>query len=294
MRSLVCVLGVASVSSLCFAQAPPRLEFEVASVKSADPIDGNSGATASIGMHIDGAQVRFTSLALRDLLRLAYRMKTYQIEGPDWIVTERYDISAKLPQGAKRDDVPEMLVSLLNDRFQIVAHHTKKEFPVLGLVVAKSGLKMKPAAPDPEADAAAANATNIAATGGPQGISVSFGKNAYYTFANNKFEVRHLTMQQVADSLARYETDPVLDMTGAAGAYDFDLPLTQEEYQGMLIRAAISAGVSLPPGVAGMAQMATGDSLGAALDAVGLKLEKRKAPLDVLVVDKANQKPTSN
>lgn len=245
-------------------------------------------------MHIDGAQVRFNSLALRDLLRMAYRVKTYQVEGPEWLVTERYDIAAKLPDGAKREQVPDMLQNLLKERFQITSHLAKKEFPVLGLVVGKNGLKVKPAAPDPESDAANASSTNINASGSAAGVFVSFGPGAYYKYADNKFEFKHLTMAQIADSLARYEQDPVLDMTDSPGYYDFVLPLSQDDYQGMLIRAAISAGYSLPPQVQHLAEMSNGDSLGAALESVGLKLERRRAPLDVVVVDKANKVPTSN
>jgi len=281
------------VCSCAWAQDPPKLEFEVASVKSAEPIVAGT-TQVDIGMHIDGAQVRFTSLALRDLLRMAYRVKTYQVEGPEWIVSDRYDISAKLPDGAKRDQVPDMLQNLLRERFQITSHLTKKEFPVLGLVVAKNGLKVKQSAPDPESDAAAAAATNIEASGSAAGVSVSFGKGAYYKFADNKFEFKHVTMAQVADSLARYEADPVLDMTNSPGYYDFVLSLSQEDYYGMLIRAAMSAGVQLPPQALRMVEMSNGDSLAAAMESVGLRLERRKAPLDVLVVDKANKVPTSN
>ena len=292
MRAILCFPLLAGVSVL-LAQAPPsKLEFEVASVKAAEPI--GAGSTVDIGMHIDGAQVRFSSLALRDLMRMAYRMRTYQVEGPDWIVTERYEIAAKLPDGATRDQVPDMLQNLLRERFQIESHVAKKEFPVLGLVVAKSGLKMKESAPNPESDAAAAAATNINASGGPQGVSVSFGKGAYYTFSNNQFDVKHLTMPQIADSLSRYETDPVIDMTSLPGYYDFVLKLSPEDYQGMLIRAAISAGVSLPPNVLRLTELSNGDSLGAALESVGLKLERRRAPLDVIVVDKANKVPVAN
>jgi len=244
-------------------------------------------------MHIDGAQVRFTSLALRDLLRIANRMRTDQIEGPDWIVSERYDVSAKLPEGARRDQVPEMLLNLLTERFQIVSHRTTKEFPVLALVVAKSGLKVKQSAPE-EGDGTAPASTNIAASGGPAGVSVSFGRGAYYTFSNGKFEAKHLTMGQIADSLSRYEPETVLDMTEQPGYYDFVLQLSPEDYQGMLIRAAISAGVSLPPQVQRMVEMSNGDSLGAALETVGLKLERRRAPLEVVIVEKANKVPSAN
>jgi uncharacterized protein (TIGR03435 family) len=52
--------------------------------------------------------------------------------------------------------------------------------------------------------------------------------------------------------------------------------------------------VALPPEAQRLAMTEVGDSLATALQAVGLKLENRKAPLDLIVVDKAEHKPTDN
>src|SRR3954463_14897581 len=85
------------VSTLAFGQT--RLEFEVASIKPApDQI-----RLVNVGLHIDGAQVRGTSLPLRDYIVLAYRLKPNQVMGPDWISSQRFDIAAKLPDGASQD-----------------------------------------------------------------------------------------------------------------------------------------------------------------------------------------------
>ena len=64
-------------------------------------------------MQIDGAQVHCTYLSLKDYLRIAYQVKDYQVVGPDWMASERFDIHAKLPAGAARDQVREMLQTLL-------------------------------------------------------------------------------------------------------------------------------------------------------------------------------------
>jgi uncharacterized protein (TIGR03435 family) len=101
-------------------------------------------------------------------------------------------------------------------------------------------------------------------------------------------------MAALALSLDRYATDPVVDMTGLAGVYDFVLQLTPEDYRAMLIRSAISAGVSLPQEALHWADGNTADSLAASLESLGLKLERRKAPIETLIVDKASKTPTAN
>jgi len=292
MRTVHWPILLTFVSLTAFGQTPaPRLEFEVASIKPAEQPGANM--QVSVGLHIDGAQVRFTYSSLKDLLGMAYRVKRYQVDGPDWIASERFDIAAKLPEGAKREQVPEMLQALLADRFQLTLHHSTKELPVLALEVSKSGLKMKESSPDPEANSGAGN-IDVAATGGPSGVSVSFGRGAYYTFADNRFEGKRLSMAALALSLDRYATDPVVDMTGLAGVYDFVLQLTPEDYRAMLIRSAISAGVSLPQEALHWADGNTADSLAASLESLGLKLERRKAPIETLIVDKASKTPTAN
>ena len=66
-------------------------------------------------------------------------------------MTDRFDIAARLPEGATKDDVPEMLRALLVERFKLAAHREKSEQPVLGLVVGKGGPKLKESTETPEA-----------------------------------------------------------------------------------------------------------------------------------------------
>src|SRR3974377_364565 len=126
-------------ATVCCAQAPGHLEFEVASVKHA----AAQAAEVNIGLHVDGAQVHIRYLSLRDYVRIAYGVKDHQIVGPDWMAAERFGVDAKLPEGGKQEQVPEMLQSLLAGRFQLTTHRGTKEFPVYALVVAPGGLKMK-------------------------------------------------------------------------------------------------------------------------------------------------------
>jgi uncharacterized protein (TIGR03435 family) len=273
---------------------PPRLEFEVASIRPAAPMD----ASVKIGMHIDGAQVRFTDLTVRECMRIAWEVKNYQIVGPDWVGSDRFDIAAKLPDGAKPDQVPEMLRNLLIDRFKITFHRDKKEFSVYALVAGKGGLKLKETAPDAaadNADAAPKSGMNISARGSAAGVFVDLGQGSWYTFADNKLVGHKLTMERIAENLSRYMDKPVVDMTGAPANtnYDFSFEITPDDYRTMLIRSAIGAGVSLPPEAARLAEGPT-DSLFAAMEAAGLKMDSRKAPLDVMVIDHADKTPTEN
>jgi uncharacterized protein (TIGR03435 family) len=98
----------------------------------------------------------------------------------------------------------------------------------------------------------------------------------------------------MADFLSRFVDRPVVDMTNLQAAYDLDLTISPEDYQGMLIRSAITAGVALPPEAQRLAMTEIGDSLATALQSVGLRLEARKAPLDVMVVDHMEHAPTDN
>jgi uncharacterized protein (TIGR03435 family) len=94
--------------------------------------------------------------------------------------------------------------------------------------------------------------------------------------------------------LARFLDQPVLDMTELKGKYNFTLNLSEEDYRVMMIRAAVSSGYQLPPQALALLEGATDQSLYAALRAEGLSLEKRKAPLEVLVIDHALKTPTEN
>jgi len=284
------VLLIALSATAAFAQNPPRPEFEVATIRpSAQGIQ--EGATA--GVRIDGAQVRCAALTLKDYIGMAYRIKLYQVSGPDWIGSDRFDISATIPAGVPAAQMPEMMQRLLEDRFQVKIHHEKKDFPVYALEVAKGGLKAQESAPDPSATDAKAPLT-IAGSGSAQGISVNLGRGSSYSFANNKFEANRVDMPTLAEVLERFVDRPIVDMTDLTGHYDFALPVTDEDYRVMLIHAGVNAGVTLPPQALRLLDGASTPSLFDALQRVGLKLDARKAPLDVVVIDEVRKTPTEN
>jgi uncharacterized protein (TIGR03435 family) len=293
MRILVNLVLVCFVASGQTKPEPPEspFEFEVASIR---PVAQTTPSMLNVGLHIDGAQVRCTYLSLKDYLAMAYRMKNYQISGPDWMASDRFDINAKLPDGATRQEVPDMLKTLLDTRFRITLHRETKPLAVYALTVAKGGMKVSPvvegesdAEPDP-------SGIDVKVTGSREGVSLNLGKGSSFGFGNNQLRAKRITMTGLADMLARFMDRPVLDMTDLKGSYDFTLDIAPEDYRTMMIRSAITAGVQLPPEALRLLENASDTSLYAALQSVGLKLEPRKAPVEVLVIDHAEKLPTEN
>jgi uncharacterized protein (TIGR03435 family) len=273
------------------AQAP---QFEVATVKPSAP---RPEAHLNVGVHIDGAQVRIVGLTLRDYVGTAYRMKVAQVSGPDWTANDRFDISATLPAGSTTAQIPEMLQALLADRFGMKVHKEKKEFPVYTLLPGKSPLKLKERLPDSDRDADKDDpkgAVNVAASGSAAGVSVNLGHGSSWSFVPNRFEAKKLTMEQFAANLERFADRPIVDMTGLKGQYDLAFDVNPEDYRPMLIRSAIYAGEVMSPRAMRLLEGTSSAPLGDAVEQIGLKLEARKAPLDVLVIDEASRTPTAN
>ena len=275
-----------------FAQSQVNPQFEVASIR---PSAISDRTEVSVGVHIDGAQVRAIALTLKEYVGIAYRMKVSQITGPDWIGSERYDISATLPQGSTEAQIPEMFQALLVDRFQLKSHQEKKEFPVYALLTGKAPLKLKEQPPGDDDDKdEPKGAVNVQGGGSRAGVALNLGHGASFTFANDSFSATKMTMSQVANNLERFAGRPIIDMTGLKGRYDFTINFMPEDYRAMLIRSAIAAGVSVPPQALRALEGASDSALGDALEQVGLKLDARKAPLDIVVVDSATSTPAAN
>jgi uncharacterized protein (TIGR03435 family) len=132
--------------TLVWAAQSTRPAFEVASIRPS--ANAQRQAVAAAGQ-TDGAQFRIGGLTIKDYISMAYAVKLNQISGPDWITTDRFDIAATLPDGARQDQVPIMMQTLLEDRFELKTHREKKDLPVYALRVASGGLKMTEVLPDP-------------------------------------------------------------------------------------------------------------------------------------------------
>src|ERR1035438_6100260 len=128
------VVGLLLVGSAAFGQtaaadaAAANLTFDVASVRPSAPLDMaklqadmQAGKMPNFGMHLDGLRAEYNYMSLKELVVAAYKVKPYQVICPDWMGTQRYDIVARMPEGAKKDDAPAMLKALLEDRFKLQA-----------------------------------------------------------------------------------------------------------------------------------------------------------------------------
>src|SRR5947209_12153437 len=118
MKPTLAGVGLFALTSCAaFAQAPPS--FEVASIKQAAP---QQMGRQMVRMGGDAGRVDYANVSLKDVLARAYGVNAYQVSGPSWLDTERYDIAAKVPEGVAADQVPAMLQALLLDRFKMTVH----------------------------------------------------------------------------------------------------------------------------------------------------------------------------
>jgi len=288
-KVLVALSLFALISALAFGQT--RKEFEVASIRQSTEQQQNQ---VSVGFRLDGSQVHIAYLSLRDTIAIAYRLSVNQVSGPDWLSSQRFDVSAKLPEDSKQSDVNEMLQSLLEDRFRMKAHREKKEFPVYALEVAPSGMKIQESVPADALSGADTQPLNLAAGGSAAGVSLDYGNGSTFTLGATTIETRRFTMRMFANLLSRFLDREVVDLTNLGGGYDLNLTLTPEDRTAMLVRSAVAAGVVLPPQAMMLLNLPTSGSLEEALRKVGLDLERRSYPLDVIVVDEMQKTPTEN
>lgn len=269
------------------AQDAPR--FEVASVR---PSADQGSQTLNVGLSVSGSQVRINYMSLRDHIGIAYGVRIDQVTGPDWISSTRFDIAAKLPDGASVEQVNEMLQTLLAERFELRIHRETKEFPVYALTTIEGAGQLQPVTEEP--GAIATPAVTVAASGSAAGVTLDMGGGSSFTLSNNRIEIRRMSVPDMANVLGRFMDRPVVDATGLSGRYDVTIPLSPEDYTAMLIRSAIGAGMQLPPQALRLLETASGDPLSNGLRSYGLAFEARRMPLDVIVVDSALRTPTEN
>ena len=272
--------------------APAKMDFEVASVRPAQTSGGPDQVQA--GLRMDGSQAHFAALSVKNLIARAYDVQQSEISGPDWISSVRYDINAKLPDGATTDQIPQMLQSLLAERFGLKFHRESKEMPAYAIVLGKPPLKLKETPPDSEPAPDPKVGVSLAVTGSAAGVAMDLGHGSSFALANDQFNIKKLTMDQVAVRLAQFLDRPVVNLTKLTGNYDFTLPVTREDYYILLVRSGANAGVSMPPQAMGLLSAGPPSSLFDSIDQLGLHMDSRKMPLDTIVVDQALQTPTEN
>jgi uncharacterized protein (TIGR03435 family) len=295
------LIGVSFFATVGWVSAQDRLEFEVASVKPAAP---QAGGRVLIGRQggpgtPDPTRITYTNTALKQFIAVAYNLKPYQLTGPDWLDTERFDIVAKVPAGATKEQANVMMQNLLVDRFKLSFHTVTKEFPLYELVVGKNGHKLKPSVED----SSAANPSHDAGPG--RGGPPPLGKDGFPVIPPGgrgmmmmsmggplKMAGNLQSMTDLADMLANQIGTPVVDKTGLTGTFSFTLEFVPER----IATAGLGGGLVAPGAVPG-ASPNTFDGLtifGAIQEQLGLRLEKKKGPLNVMVVDQVEKVPTEN
>jgi len=298
---------------LVFGQAPaPPVSFEVASIKAAQAITPAmfTSGKLHVGMSVDGARVDIGYMSLAELIPMAFKVKSYQVSGPEWIKAQRFDILAKMPEGATKEQVPEMLQALLEERFQLKVHRENREYAVYGLMVGKGGSKLKestesdqPAVDTPTPGVFIGTGGNElrvnAGRGGAAVISSQAGttKVAPGTDGQMHLKMSKVAMPAFAEMLTRFVDRPVIDMTELKGNYQVALDLSMDA----LFNAARFAGVGMPvpggrgePGRPVDASDPSGSSIFASVQQLGLRLEPHKAPYDFIVIDHVERMPTEN
>ena len=189
--------GAFLIAFLCLAgaDAQPRPQFEVATVRSSPPPAGDL-ININLGRVTNGT-VTFNNASLSDCLKFAYGIVSdAQLQGPDWIKskTVRFDIVAKAAPETPRDQLMAMVQALLAERLKLALHSEQRQLSFLALVVGKNGPKLK------ESE-------------GTQGNPSIKGRIA----------AQHMSMQLLATLLSRFERQTVVDMTGLKGTYEFQL-----------------------------------------------------------------------
>jgi uncharacterized protein (TIGR03435 family) len=253
------VFALVIVSCAAYGQA-----FEVVSVKPSAPVASGGRGRGSTGFAAssDAQQVRYSGVTLMRLLTEAYSVKRYQISGPEWLANDTYEITAKLPEGASKAQIPAMLQNLLAERFRLKVHSETKPQRVFALVAARNGPHL------------------VEAKDADRGPGMSFDTSGHLQFVS-------MTLSGFADTMSRLLDRPVLDMTGIQGNFDITLNVSMQDLAGLkqILAAA---------GAADTTESNASSSIFSAIQELGLKLESRNAPIQNIVVDRAEKMPTGN
>ena len=260
-------------------EAKGASEFEVASIKPAPPRIPFSAALGLLHFRNDGAVFDASNQTLTSLISFAYGIQFERISGPGWMSEQEFAIAAKLPAGARKEEVPAMLQKLLAERFKLSLHRDQRVEPVYELVVDQKGAILKPSASDvPE--------KQRGSSGRPgQGLCRACTIGQLAVFLSGSARSRMEAMAQ-PDDLTEHRIDRVVvDRTGLTGRYAIDLEWIPP---GGLPRGHDFG--NFPP----RDPAAKANSIFGALEAVGLKLQSAKHAFDILVVDHAERVPSEN
>ena len=258
MRASLSCLFLAA-SALAQTSAPPA--FDVASVKINQTFDANNRATWLTGVERNAGNLTLRNFNMTMLVAWAYDIERPQIVGPDAMDSQRYDIFAKAGNPVSDETMQQMMQTLLAERFKLVVHREKRPMDILALTVPKGGHKMQPSKVE--------------------------GRAQSHQDPERGTVVEGAVISELAKELSRETQVPIVDMTGLTGR--FDLSFNPPKYLAAL-RARLASDPH-PPTDAEARVMIIQDLLAGDL---GLRLEPRRAPVEVIVVDHAEKSPVEN
>ena len=259
--------------------------FEVASVRpsaEATSTPANSGMQGGPGT-ADPERFTFRNLSVMALLLKAYGVQNYQISGPDWLASTRFNIEAKVPPGATEAQLNAILRDLLAERFNLTLHRETKAMAVYELTVAKNGPKLQDAdmnAPPPPVREPGSRPPTVGLpdrAGFPQippGRPMMLGK---MTNGIMRWTAKVQSLSNLISLLTGELDRPVVDKTGLTGKYDFTLAYSRV---GLRQRGPAAAPDAAPADPSGGPTL-----LNAVQEQLGLKLESKKDGVDILMLD---------
>jgi uncharacterized protein (TIGR03435 family) len=139
---------LAAPAIVCSQTAPPPLAFDVASIRASAGSGGGRGGPmgrlpfGNQNIKITPDSVTMRAASLKSAIAWAYGVKDFQVNGPDWLDTQRFDIVAKAAGQSTEDQLRVMAETLLADRFKVALHRQTKEMQAYVLVIGKGGSKL--------------------------------------------------------------------------------------------------------------------------------------------------------
>ena len=264
----VALSAICAIAALTAADQP---KFETASVKRMERgVIQNSLGPGTVILKGD---------PLRIILMEAFTVKNYQIVGPAWLDEDCFEIVAKMPEGGTSDQIPAMLQALLAERFKLAAHKEDRPRPVYGLVVDKGGPKFKEAS------------QNFRRMGTRPGLM-------YFRVGPDAHGFKGvMTMVTLAHFLSGGLDRPVQDFTGLTGTYDIDLAWVPDPTIDRPSPSAVQYPTTQAPSGdtrPDLPAAPTATLFTAIRESLGLKLEPRNEPVEMLVIDHVERIPTGN
>jgi uncharacterized protein (TIGR03435 family) len=273
--------------------------FDVASVKPSalGPGGGISGGPGTK----DPGRWTCQNTALSRLVRDAFDLRAFQLEASAWLSKEFFDIVAKVPEGATKEQFQQMQQNLLVERFGLKFHREKKEIQGYELVVAKNGPKFKESGPEPTKDSDANHQTvspllpkfnkdgfPIMPPGRTQQVIMAVGPGAEGVVGGNGSWVR-TPMEKIVTFISDQLSQPVSDNTELKGKYDLSLGWASEPVGSAVPPALGMDGRALLP-----APSRPNNIFTALQEQLGLKLQPKKVMTEILVIDHIEKIPTEN